>query len=169
MWPRICPAPRSPAKPSFDAYPDVSRKLRVRTETLAGILQRTIGTVRGLAYDLRPPGLDQLGLVRTVFLYCEDFSQGSGVEVDFFSAGMEDLVLDFDTEINLYRLIQEGLRNIQAHAHATRATVRLLASSPHNSSAHQGQRAGIRRGRAPRPVPAGKAEWGSRAWRSGFA
>lgn len=115
----------------FDAYPNVSAKMKTRTEILAGILQRTIATVRGLAYDLRPPGLDQLGLVRTVFLYCEDFSEGSGVEVDFFSAGMEDLVLDFDTEINLYRLIQEGLRNIQTHARATRAAVRLLASSPH--------------------------------------
>ena len=115
----------------FDAYPDISRQLRARTETMSNLLQRTITAVRGLAYDLRPPGLDQLGLVRTVFLYCEDFSKNVGVDVDFFSAGMEDLSLDFDTEINLYRLIQEGLRNIQAHAHATRAAVRLVASSPH--------------------------------------
>jgi signal transduction histidine kinase len=36
------------------------------------ILQRSISEVRNLAYDLRPPGLDQFGLVRTLFLYCED-------------------------------------------------------------------------------------------------
>ncbi|MBI9085741.1 MAG: PAS domain S-box protein [Desulfobacterales bacterium] len=115
----------------FDAHPDIPSPLRCRMETMSNLLQQTITAVRGLAYDLRPPGLDQLGLVRTVFLYCEDFSKTAGVDVDFFSAGMEDLSLDFDTEINLYRLIQEGLRNIQAHAQATRAAVRLVASSPH--------------------------------------
>jgi DNA-binding NarL/FixJ family response regulator len=34
---------------------------------------------------------------------------------------MSDLELDFDTEINLYRLIQEGLNNIKKHAEAFQA------------------------------------------------
>ena len=86
--------------------------------------------VRDLAYDLRPPSLDQLGLVRTVFQYCEDFSEKSGVRVDFFSAAMDDRKLGFDTEINLYRLIQEALNNIKKHAEARRVTINLVASSP---------------------------------------
>jgi len=43
---------------------------------------------------------------------------------------MKDLKLDFDTEINLYRLIQEGLNNIKKHAQASHAVIRLVASSP---------------------------------------
>jgi two-component system NarL family sensor kinase len=43
---------------------------------------------------------------------------------------MDDLKLDFDTEINLYRLIQEALTNVKKHADASRATVRLVATHP---------------------------------------
>ena len=43
---------------------------------------------------------------------------------------MEELRLDFDTEINLYRIIQEGLNNIQKHAEASQVTIRLVSSFP---------------------------------------
>ncbi len=77
-----------------------------------------------------PPGLDQLGLVKTLYLYCEDFSKSSGVEVDFAAAGVDELDLEYETQINIYRLIQEALNNIKRHADAARATIRLVASSP---------------------------------------
>ena len=97
---------------------------------LSDILQRSIASVRDMAYDLRPPGLDQLGLVKTLYLYCEDFSKSNGVEVDFAAAGVSELDLEYETEINIYRLIQEALNNIKRHAGAGRATIRLVASSP---------------------------------------
>jgi two-component system NarL family sensor kinase len=53
------------------------------------------------------------------------------LRVDFHSAGMDDLKLDFDTEINLYRLIQEALTNVKKHADARHAIVRLVAAHPH--------------------------------------
>ena len=86
--------------------------------------------MRDLSYELHPPGMDQLGLVRTVYQYCEDFAEKNNVSVDFYTAGMKDLKLDFDTEINLYRLIQEGLNNIKKHAEADHVIIRLVASSP---------------------------------------
>ena len=94
------------------------------------MLQDMIATVRDLAYDLRPPGLDKIGLVRTAFQYCEDFQKRSGIRLDFHSAGMGDLSLDFDTIIHLYRLLQEALRNVEKHARASHVTVRMVASSP---------------------------------------
>ena len=97
---------------------------------LSKILQNSITAVRDLSYDMHPPGMDQLGLVRTVYQYCEDFSEKNNVSVDFYTAGMKDLKLDFDTEINLYRLIQEGLTNIKKHAEAGHVVIRLVASSP---------------------------------------
>jgi signal transduction histidine kinase len=74
--------------------------------------------------------MDHLGLARTVFEYAKDFSERNDVHIDFYSAGMEDLKLDFDTEINLFRIIQEALRNIGKHANATDAVIRLVASCP---------------------------------------
>jgi PAS domain S-box-containing protein len=115
----------------FEDQPAVSNETKQRVSELSKILQRAITAVRDLAYDQRPPSLDELGLVQAVFQYCENFSEKTRVGVDFYSAGMDDLRLDFDTEINLYRLIQESLNNIKKHAEARHVTVRLVASFPH--------------------------------------
>ncbi|MCJ8499689.1 PAS domain-containing sensor histidine kinase [Desulfatitalea alkaliphila] len=101
-----------------------------QTEETLQILQRSISEVRNLAYDLRPPGLDQFGLVRTLFLYCEDFAQQNGLKIDFIAAGLDDLALGEDIQINIYRLIQEALHNVKKHAAAKGVTIRLVASSP---------------------------------------
>jgi PAS domain S-box-containing protein len=106
-------------------------ELRQRVAQFSQILQSAISAVRDLAYDQRPPSLDQLGLIQAVFQYCESFSEKYGLGVDFQSAGMDDLKLDFDTEISLYRLIQEALTNVRKHAEASRATVKLVAAHPH--------------------------------------
>ena len=63
-------------------------------------------------------------------MYCEEFAEKSGVKVDFQSAGMKNLQLDSDSEINLYRLVQEGLNNIRKHADAKEATIKLFGASP---------------------------------------
>ncbi|BBO86081.1 hypothetical protein DSCO28_66470 [Desulfosarcina ovata subsp. sediminis] len=107
-----------------------SEETRKKVSLLSNILHRSIASVRDMAYDLRPPGLDQLGLVKTLYRYCEDFSKANSLEIDFAAAGMEELNLEYETEINLYRLIQEALNNIKRHAAADRATIRLVASSP---------------------------------------
>ncbi len=109
-----------------DQSNDVKRKL----DGLSDILQRSIAAVRDMAYDLRPPGLDQLGLVKTLYLYCEDFSKSGGVEIDFAAAGVDELPMEYEMEINIYRLIQEALNNIKRHAGASHVMIRLVASSP---------------------------------------
>jgi signal transduction histidine kinase len=43
---------------------------------------------------------------------------------------VDELDLEYETEINIYRLIQEALNNIKRHAGADRVTIRLVASSP---------------------------------------
>ncbi len=101
-----------------------------RIKGAVGILQKSILGVRNMAYDLRPPGLEKLGLVETVYRFCEDFTQMWGVPVDFQSAGLKNLKLDYINQINLYRLVQEGLTNIRKHAAASRVTVKLTAAFP---------------------------------------
>jgi len=114
----------------FDNQPTTSPEIRQRISEMSRTLQESIKAVRDLSYDLRPPVLDEMGLVQTLFQYCHDFSENDGINVDFHSAGMKDLKLDFDTEINLYRLIQEGLTNIKKHANADHVTIRLVAAFP---------------------------------------
>jgi PAS domain S-box-containing protein len=111
-------------------HPEMNPKIRGKISEMVRLLQESIKAVRDLSYDLRPPALDEMGLVETLSLYCQDFVENSGITVDFSPAGMKDLKLDFDTEINLYRLVQEGLTNIQKHAAASHVIIRLVAVSP---------------------------------------
>jgi signal transduction histidine kinase len=74
--------------------------------------------------------LEDLGLTQTIYLYCEDFSEKSGVPVDFHYAGIDNLKLSLYAEINVFRLIQEGLNNIWKHADASRAAIRLVGAFP---------------------------------------
>ena len=114
----------------FDNQPDGPNEMRQIVSDLSKMLQGTINAVRGLAYDLRPDGLDQMGLVRSVHDHCEEFSSKNQVKVDFIASGIDELKLDFDTKITLYRLIQESLNNVMKHAEASHVTIRLVASFP---------------------------------------
>ncbi|RZB37784.1 MAG: hypothetical protein SRB2_00886 [Desulfobacteraceae bacterium Eth-SRB2] len=114
----------------FDHQPAIPPEIRRRVSEMSRTLQESIKAVRDVSYDLRPPTLDEMGLVETLVQYCNDFSESNGINVDFHSAGMKNLKLDFDTEINLYRLIQESLTNIKKHADADHVTIRLVTAYP---------------------------------------
>lgn len=109
---------------------DKNPELRKKMEEWSKILNRCIGTVRDLSYNLRPPSIEQIGLTSTLADYCRDFARQNGLVVDFVAAGMERLSLSMDYEIaiNIYRLVQEALNNVQQHASADTVTVRLVAS-----------------------------------------
>ncbi len=114
----------------FDEPQKLTPKKKKKISEISRVLQESISSVRDLSYDLRPPGIQQLGIGRTVYQYCEDFAESNNISVDYYSAGIKDLKLEFDTAINLYRLIQEALNNIRMHAEADQVIVRLVASSP---------------------------------------
>ena len=115
----------------FDNYPSIHIGIREKNSELSTILKRSISALRNFAYDLHPPGLEQLGLVRTVYQYCEEFAEKNKININFFAAGMDDLTISFDTEINLYRLIQEALWNTKKHADAASVTLKMVASFPY--------------------------------------
>ena len=74
--------------------------------------------------DLRPPGLDELGLVAALREHAREAESRAG-----FSAtvvGTEPAPrLPPTTEITLFRIAQEALINVAKHAHATEATITL--------------------------------------------
>jgi len=111
---------------TVETDPAVRRRMTAYTDTL----QRTINIVRDLTYDLRLPGLEGMGLVKALSMYCEDFADKSGLKVQFQALGMHNVKINFDMEMNLYRLIQEGLNNIRKHAAAKQATVKLISAHP---------------------------------------
>jgi PAS domain S-box-containing protein len=115
---------------TFNELLNDRRPVARRIKDISGALQKTILGVRNMAYDLRPPELEELGLVETIYRFCEDFTKMWDVSIDFQSAGLRNLKLDYRIQINLYRLVQEGLTNIRKHAAASRVTVKLVAAFP---------------------------------------
>lgn len=118
------------SKTLFDDYEEMPEELQRRFESFSKGLQEAINSVRDLSYDLRPPLLEQLGLARSLEIHCREIQDKMGVDIDFVAAGMENLRLDPEVEINLYRLMQEALRNAVKHAGAKNVVVRIVLSSP---------------------------------------
>jgi len=114
----------------FDGSTTIAPEIVERGQYVASIARNAIASVRDIAYGLRPPALDQLGLQQALERHCEEVMLRTGVDVDFFAAGIENAILDFDTEINVYRMVQESLNNISKHAKADKASVRLVSSYP---------------------------------------
>ena len=114
----------------FYDWPDAPAGLLQTTSALSGMVNKAIAQIREIAYGLRPPGLDQLGLVQTLRQYCEEFYEHNSIKIDFFSAGLEDLDIAFEMEIALYRFVKESLNNIKKHSAASQVNIRLIASHP---------------------------------------
>jgi len=74
--------------------------------------------------------LDQLGIVQSISEYCDDFAEKTGLKVNFTAAGMDVFQHNDNININLFRLVQEGLNNIRKHAEAGQSTVKLISAYP---------------------------------------
>jgi signal transduction histidine kinase len=81
-----------------------------------------------LAWELRPPALDNLGLEEALRQYVQEWSHGSGVAADFVCHGFGKKVHpSLPVEATLYRVVQEALTNVQRHAGASQVCVVLEA------------------------------------------
>jgi signal transduction histidine kinase len=82
------------------------------------------GDVHNLSRRLHPSILDDLGLIKAVESECANFSRREGAEIVF---DHENIPTDMpkDISLSLYRIIQEGLRNISKHACADHISVSL--------------------------------------------
>lgn len=101
-----------------------------QAKELLNYLHSIIGDVRKIVFNIHPTSLDTLGLISTVHNLCRNLSQIYGLVINFKTAGMDSLDLNFDVNIAIYRLAQEGLNNIVKHAEARIAEVRLVYSYP---------------------------------------
>jgi signal transduction histidine kinase len=106
------------------------RGLQSHVTRLVAQTTAIIGEIRNISYALLPPDLELLGLASAAFRLCEEFEVRHAVAMEFSADGMSTLRLDFETQINLYRILQEALANIRKHSCATHARVRLVASHP---------------------------------------
>ena len=101
-------------------------KIEERMERLKILVEELMDQAHLLAWELRPPALDNLGLRAALEQYLKEWSRSTGVRADFASRGFTNLEhLDKVVETTLYRVVQEALNNVHRHAGAKTVSVLL--------------------------------------------
>lgn len=104
--------------------PEVMPTICVEAKTMVADL---LGRVHDLSLDLRPPVLDDFGLVPSLLWLTRRFEQLTNITIQFHHEGLARRLPD-DIENCAYRLIQEALTNVARHAHADHCMVQCVVS-----------------------------------------
>lgn len=105
-----------------------AEQVRTDIDRINDRVQDAIATTRRISTSLRPPILDNLGLLPAVEWQLEQFGQRTGIEYDLHCDG-DAAGLSQDQTIALFRILQEGLTNITRHAGAGRVSVALIINA----------------------------------------
>jgi len=98
--------------------PEVVQRLQHLTESL----NSGIALKRRIIEDLRPSSLANLGLTAALEILAREFSERSGIEV---ASSLENVELDEQAQLTVYRTVQESLTNIGKYADATQVDIRV--------------------------------------------
>ena len=107
-----------------DSPPLTSARLRQVISECETVIDRCLREVRTLSYVLHPPMLEKTGLEDAIGDYVEGFSKRSEIQVDLELPSNLGR-LPRETELALFRVVQESLTNIQRHSGSPQATIRI--------------------------------------------
>jgi len=85
------------------------------------LAQGAVAELRSLVFELRPPALDEEGLVATLAKLLEVLGRVHGLSVEL--VGSSQARLEPQIETGLFRIVQEALNNVVRHASAGRVRV----------------------------------------------
>ena len=89
------------------------------------LVQETMQRTRLLAFTLRPPELDNLGLEAALRDLCRVFTQRTNITINYTDTEGLALELSEAAQVSFYRFLQEALTNVVRHAQATTVKVQL--------------------------------------------
>jgi len=93
-----------------------------RLDETAVILDQLLGQVRQISLDLRPPMLDDLGLVPALRSFIDEQGRRASVAVRFSAEHVPEK-LDPEIQITCFRIAQEAITNAVRHAKATQLDI----------------------------------------------
>jgi two-component system NarL family sensor kinase len=104
--------------------PDPPEEVRRGIGEARGVAEGIAEELRRLARGLRPASLEDLGLVAALERLVSDTDGRADLRAELCVGGPPRR-LDPLQELGLFRIAQEGLRNVERHAHASRVEVGL--------------------------------------------
>ena len=96
-------------------------------EEMKRVVNELIGRVRDLSMDLRPPMLDELGVLPTLLWLIARFEKQVGLAVHFRHANL-DRRFGHEVELTAIRVVQEALTNVAKHGGVREVRVEVWAT-----------------------------------------
>jgi len=97
------------------------QELRNELEKLYELSQQTYQSIKHYAQALRPGILDDLGLVAAIKWLAEEIHNFSGIEIQVKTDAVPPLPPE--TQLVLFRIVQEALNNVHRHSEASQASI----------------------------------------------
>jgi signal transduction histidine kinase len=107
-----------------DKLPEYEHSFRQEAIEFAKVLRTTASEVNRISADLRPHGLEIMGLLSAVRGVVAEFAERMGVSIEMNCVRMIAR-LPARSELAVYRVLQESLRNVELHAQARHVSVSL--------------------------------------------
>ena len=107
-----------------DKLSSSDRPSKIEAIKLRELLGQTAEEVERISRNLRPSVLDELGLVAVLHDASTEFAKRTGVPLKLACVQLAAR-LPADSELTLYRILQEALKNVEQHARAGHVAVQL--------------------------------------------
>ena len=108
--------------------PKEMTSLTAKTRVMSTLIADTIQSVRKIATALRPGVLDNAGLTAAIEWQAQEFQARTGIECAL-TLPQEEVTLDKERALPIFRIFQETLTNIARHAGASKVAVGLKANA----------------------------------------
>jgi len=95
--------------------------IRARNDDSLELLESTFKAVENVMYELRPPMLDEFGVIASLQWLVKKFTERTGIAVEI--RAKESWRGPAETEMALFRIAQEALTNVARHSAARRAVI----------------------------------------------
>lgn len=99
-------------------------KAMAEVEHMKSMIRNSLAEVRRFIFDLRPMSLDDLGLISTLNRYVENTKSRVAFDLNFDLRGRE-IPLSKETEISVYRIVQEAVNNARKHSAASLVRIKI--------------------------------------------
>ncbi|UCD58907.1 MAG: sensor histidine kinase, partial [Candidatus Hydrogenedentota bacterium] len=102
-------------------------EIREKVEQMREQMVKLSSDVHDISRQLHPSIIDDLGLRQAIQSECVNFTKREGIAVKYEPKNIPPKI-PRDISVCLFRIVQEGLRNIAKHAKVTEAQVKLIGS-----------------------------------------
>lgn len=104
--------------------PEIPEVLKDKLKSISDISSSTLNDVRSISHNLRPAELDRFGLTEAINSAIEKVQNSVEFILISYIENIDSL-FENETEINIYRIVQESLNNVIKYSEATEAELKI--------------------------------------------